>query len=261
VEQVSFEGAYQLFMNTDDCQGYSTAEQAETYVIFQDGINATFANVDDPAFSFDCQVARGELQCAGKNITLANSNDVWEISQMTFSYDSRSALTGVAAGIVRREDGSECPGTYYFSTIAPGSGSTASFVNEVLLGCTTSITANYPIEITENGTSATININGEVFDCTINNNELICSGAFHGESGAHFEYDEYRLWFNENNLIDGIARWTLFEGSNAVCIGNSTISAATSVSGTRSLQGLSGVSMTQNLLIDRLQYGAESIQP
>ncbi len=265
LDGISFEGVYRLFLNIDDCRGYRTAEEAETYIIFQNGTNATFTSAEDPAFSFDCQIIRGELQCAGENIIMADSDATWEITQMTFSYDSRNELTGIATGITYEADGNECPGTYYFSTISSLSGPTASFngtwnVTESMLGCTTSITASYPIEIIENDTGATIDVQGEVFDCTIENNELICSGAFHGGSGAHFEYSEYRLWFNDNNLLDGIARWTFFEGPNPVCDGNSTISTTSTVSSSRSFNEASKNGMRQSLLMDRLQYGAKSLQ-
>lgn len=243
-DDISFEGVYQLFLNVDDCEGYRPAEQAETYVIFQNGSNATFESLADPALSFDCQVIRGELQCTGNIIDMEDSSAVWDVRQLTFSYDSRSEITGVAVGTVYGEDGSECPGTYYFSTMSSISSPTASFsgtwdVDEFLLGCTTSITTNYQIEITEDGTNATMDRQGEIFDCTIDNNELICARILNNESGTYFEYSEYRLWFNENNLLDGIARWTLYEGDNAVCTGNSTISAAPTVSNSISLKGVS----------------------
>lgn len=234
LDEVNFEGIYELFLDIDDCDGYRAAEEAETYVILQDGINATFERIGDPSFHFQCQVIRGDLQCGSEVITTPDSNAFWEISQVTFSYDSRNDLKGVATGISYAEDGSDCPGTYSFSAISSVSEPTASFigtwdVTESLLGCKTSLTADYTIEIVDDGENTILDFRGEIFNCAIENNELICAGIFQsGTSSSHFEYSEYRLWFNENNDLDGIARWTLHDGTNAVCIGNSVM-AATSV--------------------------------
>lgn len=260
LDEINFEGVYKFFLNIEDCRGLQAAQEAGTYVIIQDGINATFQSIGDPQIHLNCQVIRGELQCAGDIIASSDSNSVWEIEQVTFSYDSRNDLAGVSTGVVYEEDGSECRGIYSLSTVSPVSEPAASFngawnINEALLGCTTSVTSDYQIEIIEEDGRATITIQGEIFDCTIENNELICGGIFNGGSGVGFEYSEYRLWFNEHNLLDGIARWTLYQGDNASCIGNSTLSGTPAVSSGESLTDAFAIQMNRYLSFDCLQTG------
>lgn len=259
-EPVNFEGTYELFIHADDCNGVSVGEQASYFVIYQDETDATFSMVENETFSFDCQVIGPELQCEGKRFSYTETGDIWEITDLTLSFDSRNNLTGIANGVYYGEDGSECPGTYYFSPNSNSPDAPASFsgtwtVTEVMQGCQASITTEYPIEISQNDTDATLNIGGQIFDCAENDNELVCTGTLSGDNDAYLEYTEYRLWFNDENVLEGFANWSLYRASSLSCAGVSTLSAVPVVGDNRSPYNESEMELRRQLLFEGLQDG------
>ncbi len=229
-DPIDFQDAYSFYLNIDDCVGYRAGEESETYVITQNGTYATFTRQNNEDFGFECRVVDETLQCSGNTFYFSDSTAIWEFSNIAFSYDSRNNLTGIATGIYYEEDGSECPGTYYFSPYSPDTLPTETFsgtwnVVETLQGCQGRISGGdqYTIEIIQNGANATLSMDDQIFNCTVSSDELVCSRRYEFENGTYLNYGEYRLWFNDNNMLEGIARWTRHSTSDETCSGVSTI--------------------------------------